>query len=102
MGQKILPFLPEDLDGLTKKTGAVQRKRGVRPASDLLKMLFLYACSGISFRVLAAATYALGNQIFLILHGENISRKHPVFYMKSCITCYHHSFQNQTYLVLEG
>ena len=60
MGQKILPFLPEDLDGLTKKTGAVQRKRGVRPASGLLKMLFLYACSSISFRVLAAAAYALG------------------------------------------
>ena len=58
--KKILPFLPEDLDGLAKKTGAVQRKRGVRSASGLLKMLFLYACSSISFRVLAAAAYALG------------------------------------------
>ena len=43
-----------------QKTGTVQRKRGVRSASCLLKMLFLYACSSISFRVLAAAAYALG------------------------------------------
>lgn len=42
-----------------QKTGTVQRKRGVRSASCLLKMLFLYACPSISFRVLAAA-YALG------------------------------------------
>ncbi len=41
-------------------------------------------------------------QIFLILHGENIFQKHPVFYMKSCITCYHRSFQSQIYLILEG
>ncbi len=27
--KKILPFLPESLDGLAKKTGALQRKRGV-------------------------------------------------------------------------
>ena len=58
--KKILPFLPECLDGLARKTGIIQRKRGVRSASDLLKMLFLYACSSISFRVLAAAAYALG------------------------------------------
>lgn len=43
-----------------QKTGTVQRKRGVRSASCLLKMLFLYACPSISFRVLAAAAYALG------------------------------------------
>lgn len=58
--KKILPFLPECLDGLARKTGIIQRKRGVRSASDLLKMLFLYACSGISFRVLAVAAYAFG------------------------------------------
>ncbi len=52
--RKILPFLPGSLDGLARKTGAVQRKRGIRSASDLLKMLFLYACSSISFRILAA------------------------------------------------
>lgn len=58
--KKILPFLPDCLDELAKKTGAVQRKRGVRSTSDLLKMLFLYACSNISFCILAAAAYALG------------------------------------------
>lgn len=58
--KKILPFLPECLDGLAKKTGAVQRKRGICSASDLLKMLFLYACSNISFRIFATAAYALG------------------------------------------
>ena len=58
--KKILPFLPECLDGLARKTGAVQRKRRLCSASGLLKMLFLYACSSISFRVLAAAAYALG------------------------------------------
>lgn len=58
--KKILPFLPECLDALAKKTGAVQRKRGLHSTSCLLKMLFLYACSSISFRVLAAAAYALG------------------------------------------
>lgn len=30
--KKILPFLPESLDGLARKTGAVQRKRGIRSA----------------------------------------------------------------------
>lgn len=58
--KKILPFLPECLDALAKKTGAVQRKRGLHSTSGLLKMLFLYACPSISFRVLAAAAYALG------------------------------------------
>ena len=58
--KKILPFLPESLDGLARKTGAVQRKRGICSAPDLLRMLFLYACSNISFRILAAAAYALG------------------------------------------
>ena len=31
-------------------------------------------------------------QIFLILRGENISQNHLVFYMKFCISCYHHFF----------
>ncbi len=58
--KKILPFFTW-MPGCTyKKTGAVQRKRGLHSASGLLKMLFLYACSSISFRVLAAAAYALG------------------------------------------
>ena len=58
--RKILPFLPVCLDKLASKTGVVQRKRGIHSASDLLKMLFLYACSNISFHILAATAYALG------------------------------------------
>lgn len=58
--KKILPFLPACLDELARETGAIQRKRRIRSASDLLKMLFLYACSNLSFRILAVAAYALG------------------------------------------
>lgn len=58
--KKILPNLPKNLDELAKKTGVVQRKRGIRSASDLLKILFLYACSNFSFRILACAACALG------------------------------------------
>lgn len=58
--EKIFPFLPEDLDELALKTGAIKRKRGIHSALDLLKILFLYACSNISFRILAAVSCALG------------------------------------------
>ena len=58
--KKILPFLPNCLDELARQTGAIQRKRGIDSAIDLLKILFLYACSNISFRLLAAASCALG------------------------------------------
>lgn len=57
--KKILPLLPENLDELAKKNGAIQRKRGIRSAADLLKILFLYACSKLSFRILACAACAL-------------------------------------------
>ncbi len=57
--EKILTFLPEDLDELALKTGAIKRKRGIHSALDLLKILFLYACSNISFRILAAVSCAL-------------------------------------------
>ena len=58
--KKILPFLPKWLDDLARQTGAIQRKRGIGSATDLLKILFLYACSNFSFRILAAASCALG------------------------------------------
>ena len=57
---KILPHLPENLEELAEQTGALRRKRGIRSVQDLLKILFLYACSSFSFRILAAATCALG------------------------------------------
>ena len=41
--EKILPHLPENLEELAFKTGALQRKRGIRSATDLLKILFMHA-----------------------------------------------------------
>lgn len=58
--EKILPHLPENLEELALKTDALQRKRGLRSATDLLKILLIYACQKISFRMLAAAVCALG------------------------------------------
>lgn len=57
---KILPYLPQQMDDMAKRTGALQRKRGICSALDLLRMLFLYASSNFSFRILAAAACALG------------------------------------------
>lgn len=57
---KILPHLPQQLDEMAKHTGAIQRKRGICSSIDLLRMLFLYAGSKISFRILAAAACAFG------------------------------------------
>ena len=55
---KILPHLPQQMDEMAKRTGALHRKRGVCSSIDLLRMLFLYACSNFSFRILAAAACA--------------------------------------------
>ena len=48
------------MDEIAKRTGALHRKRGVCSCVDLLRMLFLYASSNFSFRILAAAACALG------------------------------------------
>lgn len=58
--KEILPHLPQNLETIAKKSKAFQRKRGLSSAVDFLKILFLYAVSGISFRLLAAAAYGLG------------------------------------------
>lgn len=58
--QKILPYFPKNLDQTGVQSGALQRKRRIHSIYDLLKILFLYACSNISFRVLAAAACTLG------------------------------------------
>lgn len=57
---KILPHLPQQMDAMAKRTGVMQRKRGICSAIDLLRMLFLYASSNFSFRILATAACALG------------------------------------------
>jgi len=56
----IFPHLPENLDKIAKQEGILKRKRGLRSVANLLKVLFLYACSSFSFRILAAASCALG------------------------------------------
>ncbi len=56
----ILPHLPQQMDEMAKRTGVLYRKRGVCSCVDLLRMLFLYASSNFSFRILATAACALG------------------------------------------
>ena len=58
--KEILPHLPQNLELLAKSSGVLQRKRGIFSAIQLLKVFFLYAVSGLSFRMLAAATFGLG------------------------------------------
>ena len=58
--QEILSHLPENLDSIAQNSGVIKRKRGISSAVQLLKILFLYAASGLSFRLLAAAAYGLG------------------------------------------
>lgn len=57
---KIFPHLPQNMEELAMQTDALQRKRGVRSAWDLLKIFFIYACSSFSFCILACAAHALG------------------------------------------
>lgn len=57
--RKILPHLPDHMDEMAYQSGILQRKRGIHSAVDLLKVLFLYASSKFSFRILAASACAL-------------------------------------------
>jgi len=45
---------------MARSTGILQRKRGIGCAVDLLRMLFLYASSNFSFRILAVAACTPG------------------------------------------
>ncbi len=47
--EKILPHLPKNLEELVLNTGTLQRKRGIRSAADLLKILFIYLCMPENF-----------------------------------------------------
>lgn len=58
--KEILPHLPQNLELLAQSSGILQRKRSIFSAIQLLKVFFLYAVSGISFRMLAAAAFGLG------------------------------------------
>ncbi|WP_343247329.1 hypothetical protein, partial [Diplocloster hominis] len=57
--KEITPYLPENLEEIAKETGLLYRKRGITSTPDILKVFFLYAVSGISFRMLAAAAHGL-------------------------------------------
>lgn len=48
-------YLPQNIDDILRKSGCVKRFRGVSCGIDLLKMLFLYVVSGISFNMLSFA-----------------------------------------------
>jgi hypothetical protein len=47
-------LLPEDLDESAAQTGALVRKRGIRDAEALLRILLAYGCSDLSLQSLAA------------------------------------------------
>lgn len=57
--RKILPHLPDYMDEMAYRSGILRRKRGIHSAVNLLKVLFLYASSKFSFRILAASACAL-------------------------------------------
>ena len=57
---EILSHLPKNLDSIAQNSGIIKRKRGISSAIQLLKILFLYAASDVSFRLLAAVAYGLG------------------------------------------
>ena len=56
----ITRFLPEGWRDLARSTGALQRARQVRSADVLLRLVFLYAASGLSLQQAAARATAAG------------------------------------------
>jgi len=58
--QKIIAKLPTTLEESAKATGAIIRKRKIKRALDLITILFIYALTDISQRVLAAFAMNLG------------------------------------------
>jgi hypothetical protein len=43
-----------DLEGSARETGALERRREIRSASDLLRIIFMYVVSDWSFRLVGA------------------------------------------------
>jgi hypothetical protein len=56
----ITRFLPEGWQDLARSKGALQRARQVRSADVLLRLIFLYAASGLSLQQAAARATAAG------------------------------------------
>jgi hypothetical protein len=57
--KEIEKLLPTNLDESAREYGALQRKRGVQSASDLLRMLLIYSTSKMSIRLLSLAACGL-------------------------------------------
>ena len=60
---KLLSFLPPNLDALAREWRAFERKRGFKRAEDLLRTLLDYAAGEASFLDTAAASTAAGQPI---------------------------------------
>jgi hypothetical protein len=56
----ITRFLPDDWRELARSTGAIQRARQVRNADVLLRLVFLYAASGLSLQQASARAASAG------------------------------------------
>jgi len=57
--EKIETLLPADLEESAKTKGALKRKRGLKSASDLIKLLLIYAVSTMSMRMLSLCAASL-------------------------------------------
>lgn len=57
---ELVPRLPVDLDSSAKTAGALLRRRGIRSAKDLLRMIFAYAVCDWSLRLVGAWLATLG------------------------------------------
>ena len=57
--EKIKTMLPRDLEESAKREGALLRKRGVKSAYDLLKLMLIYAVSTMSMRMLSLSASSL-------------------------------------------
>ena len=57
--EKIACHFPADFEQIVKNSGLFVRKRGIKSASDLLKIMFLFATTKLSFRMLALAASLL-------------------------------------------
>ena len=47
--EKILELLPEGLEKAASETGALKRKREIKTAKSLLRLVFLYVVQGLSY-----------------------------------------------------
>jgi len=56
---EIASRLPQNLEESAKEHGAIIRKRGIQDAAGLIKALFIYATSSLSFRMLALCASCL-------------------------------------------